>query len=77
VERGDRPEAVVAAMGKAVFWKDKARIGSMLSLWDAAGLARAAERAGQLERDLLFSRAPDREVLGEALLSIARAARRR
>ncbi len=36
-----------------------------------------AERAGKLERALMFSPAPEREALGEELLAIAREARRR
>ena len=49
----------------------------MLSQWDAERLARVAERTGELERALIFSPAPQQEVLGEELLAIAREARRR
>jgi len=35
----------------------------------------AADRAGRLERSLMFGPAPDRESLGEELLAIARKAR--
>jgi DNA polymerase-3 subunit delta len=77
IERGDSPDAVMTAMGKSLFWKDKNLIGRLLRLWDADGLATVAERAGRLERSLMFSPAPDREALGEELLSIARAARGR
>lgn len=77
IERGERPNAVMTSLGKSLFWKDKTIFDKLLRLWDAKGLATIAERAGQLERDLMFSPAPDQEVLGEQLLSIARAARRR
>lgn len=77
VERGDRPDAVMASLGKSLFWKDKALVERLLRLWDAKGLATVAQRAGRLERDLMFSPAPDRDALGEELLSIARAARGR
>jgi DNA polymerase-3 subunit delta len=77
VERGERADAVMTALGKSLFWKDKELFGRLLGLWDAKGLARVAERAGRLERDLLFSPASNREALGEELLSIARAARGR
>ena len=77
VERGERPDAVMTSLGKALFWKDKDLVAKLLGTWDAKGLARVAERAGRLERDLLFSPAPDRQALGEELLSIARAARGR
>jgi len=40
-------------------------------------LAKAAERAGALERELMFSDVPEREALGEELIAIARKARRR
>ena len=77
IERGDRLDAVMTSLGKSLFWKDKALFERLLRLWDGKGLARVAERAGQLERDLMFSPAPDQEALGEELLSIARAARGR
>jgi DNA polymerase-3 subunit delta len=77
IERGDRLDAVMASFGKSLFFKDREMVAKLLRLWDAKGLATVAERAGQLERDLLFSPAPDQETLGEELLSIARAARGR
>ena len=77
VERGERPDAVMTSLGKSLFWKDKAMVGRMLVQWDAERLTRVAARAGQLERDLMFSPAPEQESLGEELLAIAREARRR
>jgi DNA polymerase-3 subunit delta len=77
MERGDSRDAVMTSMGRALFWKDKPLIGKLLSQWDAKGLATASERAGKLERDLIFSAAPGPQALGEELLAIARAARRR
>jgi DNA polymerase-3 subunit delta len=47
----------------------------MLSRWSAEELARIAERAGKLERDLIFSETPQLAALGEELLAIARKAR--
>jgi DNA polymerase-3 subunit delta len=75
VERGERVDAVLTSMGKALFWKDKDRVGQMLHKWSAEDLAKAAERAGRLERELIFSRAPQADALGEELLAIARKAR--
>jgi len=49
----------------------------MLKRWSAEDLAKAAERAGALERELMFSDVPEREALGEELIAIARKARRR
>jgi DNA polymerase-3 subunit delta len=75
VERGERVDAVMASLGKALFWKDKPVVSRMLSKWNASDLAKVAERAGKLERELMFSDAPGREALGEELLAIARRAR--
>jgi len=75
VERGERLDAVMTSIGKALFFKDQAKVRRMLSKWSAEGLATAADRAGRLERSLMFSPAPDRESLGEELLAIARKAR--
>lgn len=83
IDRGERPDAVMASFGKALFFKDKPLVERLLRLWDAKGLATVAERAGELERELLRPRArpdsalPDSEAIGEALFSIARAARGR
>jgi DNA polymerase-3 subunit delta len=75
VERGERVDAVMTSFGKSLFWKDKENVARMLRKWSASDLARVAERAGVLERELLFSEAPEREALGEALLAIGRKAR--
>ena len=77
MELGESADAVMTSLGRALFWKDKPVVAQMLSRWDAKGLATVAERAGRLERDLIFSPAPEQEALGEELLAIARAARRR
>ena len=75
VERGERVDAVMTSLGRALFWKDKAKVQRMLSRWSAEDLATVAVRAGKLERSLMFTAAPDREALGEELLAIARKAR--
>jgi DNA polymerase-3 subunit delta len=75
IERGERPDAVMTALGRSLFWKDKPVVGRMLAKWSAADLATVAERAGKLERELMFTPVPDREALGEELLAIARKAR--
>jgi len=75
VERGERLDAVLTSIGRSLFWKDKAHVQRMLSKWGADGLATVADRAGKLERSLMFTAAPDREALGEELLAIARKAR--
>jgi DNA polymerase-3 subunit delta len=75
VERGERVDAVMTSLGRALFWKDKTKVQRMLSKWSAEDLATVAERAGRLERSLMFTAAPAREALGEELLAIARKAR--
>ena len=77
VERGERLDAVMTSFGRALFWKDKPSVERMLQRWTAAELATIAQRAGALERALIFSEAPERESLGEELLAIARKARSR
>jgi DNA polymerase-3 subunit delta len=75
IEHGERLDAVMTSLGKAIFFKDKAKVGRMLNKWSAEDLATVAERAGKLERSLIFTAAPARETLGEELLAIARKAR--
>ena len=77
IERGETVDGVMASFGRSLFWKDKALVTKLLATWDAKGLAIVSERAGRLERELMFSPAPEQAALGEELLVIARAARRR
>ena len=77
IERGERPDAVMTSLGKPLFWKDKTLVQRLLSLWDSRRLATISERAGKLEREMMFSPVPTQEALGEELLAIARAAKRR
>jgi DNA polymerase-3 subunit delta len=77
VEAGQRPNDVMASIGKGMFWRDKDALSTMLDRWTAADIAKAASRAGALERSLMFSDAPGPEALGEELIAVARAARRR
>jgi DNA polymerase III subunit delta len=76
MERGESLDGVMTSLGRSLFWKDKALVAKLLATWDAKGLATVSERAGRLERELMFSHAPDQPALGEELLAIARAARR-
>lgn len=75
IEGGERPDAVITSLGKSMFWKDKELAAKIVRKWGAADLARVAERAGTLERELMFTDAPERDALGEALLAIGRKAR--
>ena len=75
IERGERIDGVMASLGRSLFWKDKEAVARMLKRWSAQDLATVAQRAGELERGLMFGEAPAREALGEELLAIARKAR--
>ena len=75
IERGERADGILASLGRSLFFKDKPKVQRMLSKWSAQDLATVADRAGKLERSLIFTAAPDREALGEEVLAIARKAR--
>ena len=77
IERGERPDAVMTSLGKALFWKDKPLVSQLLTSWDAKALETAAERAGKLERQLMLTPVPTVEALGEELTALARVAARR
>ncbi len=77
IEQGERVDGVMAAMGKALFWKDKPLVQRLLTSWSAAGLAEASNRAAALEKQLMLSPAPGQAAVGETLIAIARAARPR
>jgi DNA polymerase-3 subunit delta len=83
IDAGERPQAVMTSLGKSLFWKDKPVVEKLIAAWDSAGLARVAERTGELERRLMSevrrpnSRVPESEALGEELIAIARQAGRR
>ncbi len=77
VERGERVDGVMASMGKALFWKDKALMQRLLTNWNAERIAQAMERAAAVERAAMLSDEPPIAALGEELLTVARAAGRR
>jgi DNA polymerase-3 subunit delta len=77
LERGERIDAVLASFGRALFWKEKGAVQTMLTKWSAEDLARISKRAGELERSFMFSKAPQRAALGETFLAIARKAKAR
>ena len=77
VEQGERASAVMASVGRAMFWRDKQMVEAALERWSAAAIAKAVERCATLERALIFSDAPAVPALGEELVAVARAARRR
>ena len=77
VEQGERIDAVMTSMGKALFWKDKGLMQQLLSGWNAERLAAMLERSSALEQTIMFSDEPPIAALEEELVTIARAAGRR
>ena len=77
IESGESVDAVMASMGKALFWKDKPLIRKLLTQWSAARLAQLADRIAALELGLMRSGMPGQAALGEELIAISRAAGRR
>ena len=78
VERGESPDAVLKSLGRALFFRDEPLVRKLLNAWDAAALANVADRAGRLERTLMVGPGlPPAESLGEELMAVARAGRRR
>lgn len=76
VEQGENIDAVMASMGKALFWKDKPLVQRLLSTWSAGRLAEAAARVSALERQIMLRPLADEAALGEALVTLTRAAGR-
>jgi DNA polymerase-3 subunit delta len=76
VEQGERIDAVMTSLGKALFWKDKPLVQRLLTTWSAARIAQAAARVAELEKQVLLSPISDEAALGQTLVTIARAAAR-
>jgi DNA polymerase-3 subunit delta len=76
IEQGERPDGVMASMGKALFWKDKPLVQRLLTTWSADRIAEAASRVAALERQVMLSPVDDEAALGETLVTLARAAGR-
>ena len=77
VERGESVAAVLASLGKALFWKDKSIVQRMLSSWSSERIAQAATRVAALERQLMLSKAPEEASMAETLITLARVGQRR
>ena len=77
VERGSSPDAVMAAHGKSLFWKEKDSIGRQLSRWRADGLARSVSRLLEAERQVKAPGGLGAAAVEEELFAICRQAARR
>ncbi|MEQ1510478.1 MAG: DNA polymerase III subunit delta [Sphingopyxis sp.] len=74
VENGMPVGQVMAAQGKAIFWKERDDVQRQLARWDAPRLARVIARLHRLESDL---KAPDNAgalLVRQAVMEISRAA---
>lgn len=76
VEGGAPPSRVIAAQGKAIFWKEKDDVQRQLSRWDAARLARVIMRLHSLEGDLKTPNTVGPLLVRQAVMEIARAVAR-
>lgn len=74
VGQGESVDAVMASMGKALFWKDKPLIHRLLSRWSPERLSEAFSRVAELERQVILKPVAGEAALGETLVTIARAA---
>jgi len=77
VDRGNSVESAVASKGGAIFWKDKAAVGSQLARWSGGGIATALARAAAATRTAMRGSGPGALAIDAELLEIARYAARR
>lgn len=77
IDRGERADAVLTSMGKALFWKDKALLQRLLSIWNPERIAQAVDRCSALERTAMLSDEPPLAAVGEELITISRVAGKR
>lgn len=76
VDRGNSVRTVMAAQGKAIFWKDVDVVGRQLGRWRAPEIARALDRVLGAERAATVSAGAGIVAADEELLAIARHAAR-
>jgi DNA polymerase III subunit delta len=76
VEAGARPAAVMAASGKALFYKEKDSVGRQLMRWDAARLHKASHRIFAVEAAIKASGTAGEVLAANELIAIARVAER-
>ncbi len=76
VEAGQRAPAVMAAEGKALFFKEKDAVGRQLARWDAVRLRTASARVFAVEAAIKSSGTAGDVLAANELIAIARAAER-
>lgn len=77
VAAGQSIDAVMASAGKAIFWKDQKVIAGLLQRWTPGRIATATTRLAALERAYKRSGTAGMVLIGEEILTIARAAARK
>jgi DNA polymerase-3 subunit delta len=77
VDAGERPDAVMARQGKALFWKEKDGVERQLGAWDSATLARCLSRLMAAEREVKRSAGMGPIAAEAELLALARQSARR
>jgi DNA polymerase III subunit delta len=76
VDAGGRPEAVIAAQGKAIFWKDVSAVTGQLRRWPAHRLAVAQDRLFSSESAMMARGSAGTIIAQQVLLDIARVGER-
>lgn len=76
VDAGKSSGAVVGAMGKSLFWKDKDAVSRDLGRWPSAKLATASARVFAAEGAMMARGTAGHVLAGEELITIARVAER-
>jgi DNA polymerase-3 subunit delta len=77
VEAGQRPSAVVANLGRALFWKEKDAVERQLGSWDAPTLTRCLSRLTAAELEVKRSNGLGPLAAEAELLTLARQSARR
>jgi DNA polymerase III subunit delta len=76
VDAGTSVNAVIAAQGKAVFYKDRDSVTAQLRRWDAARLRTASQRIFAVEAAIKAPQTAGDMLANEELIAIARVAQR-
>ena len=76
VERGNSVDAVMAAQGKSLFWKEKGAVAKQLGRWRSDLIARSVGRLLEAERQMKASGAVGAAAANEELFAICRQAAR-
>lgn len=74
VAAGQSIDAVMASAGKSIFWKDQKVVAGLLQRWTPERIATAIRRLAALERAYKRSGTAGMVLIGEEILTIARAA---